>query len=217
MSYILEALQKSEKERKQDEVLVLQSVFIPRQVLPTGKNMFTSNRLWALAVLAFLVFIPGALVGWEKLSGIPLETNNLIQEITALFEHRKASIPAQQVEPATAFTTTAAPPTMGLPRTIIQQPAPPILGKDDDSPVIERKLSDIPVSANLPLSVQEEIREMKFAGHVYSENPSLRMIIINDKILHENDVIDADFRLYQITRRGVVLLYNSKRLAINIF
>jgi cytoskeletal protein RodZ len=104
-------------------------------------------------------------------------------------------------------------------RTIVQEPAPLTVtqGKDDEMSVINRKITGIPTAGQLPPSAQANVGKMKFAGHVYSEDTARRMIMINNKILREGDAIDTDFRLQEITRSGVILLYKSAPFRIDLF
>jgi general secretion pathway protein B len=227
MSYILEALQKSEKKRRREEIPALGTVFMPGQDDPVGKTASAAKRYRMFMVFALSFVLVGGLVWWGILPGVRLDSVSLRQELVSLLQNTTDSAPPQPAQvqapprqaqaPSPAVPEPAAPSPAANPQAGMHQQPAPLLVEGENLPVIERKFSDIPVSANLPPPAREAIRSMKFAGHVYSENPRLRMIIINDKILHENDAIDADFRLGEITRSGVVLLYNSQRLAINIF
>ena len=104
-------------------------------------------------------------------------------------------------------------------RTVIREPAPLTLAPENDDaiPVRGRKTFEISKSMDMSPSAQADLQKMNFAGHVYSEERDRRMIMINNKILREGDGIDTDFRLDEITRNGVVLLYHSTRIPIDLF
>lgn len=241
MSYILEALRKSEKERKQDETSVLQTIHAPRRVGPAGKDIFLSKPLrWILILLTLFVSTMGIMIWQGKLPIIQPEqqhtdtferqtpaplpdnpaTNNSLSErqTTERLQQKKTRFPSQTESKLPPRETTGQEPDIS--RTIIiQEPSPLTLtqGKDDEITDIDRKVSDIHASTELPPSVQADIQRLKFAGHVYSEDRTRRMIMINNKILREGDGIDADFRLHEITRNGVILLYGTKRFRIDLF
>jgi len=58
---------------------------------------------------------------------------------------------------------------------------------------------------DLPEDIQDRLPDLKFAGHTFAQNPSQRMIIVNDKILKEGGKIDPFTRLVEITWEGVIL------------
>jgi general secretion pathway protein B len=69
----------------------------------------------------------------------------------------------------------------------------------------------------LPLAVQRNIPEIKMEGHVYAEDPSLRMIIINNKIVREGDLVQGTLYLEKITWEGVILRHDTTRFCIDMF
>jgi len=238
MSYILEALQKSEKERKQDETPILQKIHAPRQVAPAGRNIFLLKPLrWILILLIFFALALGITIWQGRLSVIqpeqrhtdhterqvppqlpenPVINNSLSeQQPTERLQQKKTRSSSQTESRLPPGKTTAQDPDNS--GAIIQEPAPLTLtqGKDDD--IIDRKVSDLHALTELPPLVQADIQMMKFAGHVYSDDRTRRMIMINNKILREGDGIDTDFRLESITRNGVILLYKSTRFRVDLF
>ena len=241
MSYILEALRKSENERKQEENPLLQVVHTPRRVFPTEKKTVSSKLLlWILTFVILLVSTMGILIWQGQLPIFHLEQNHTDlaeQQLPAPSAESpvvEKNLPAQQEsterpQPTKVRLTqqtgenlspkTVAKGDPNIIRTIIQEPAPLTLdqGQDNEIPVIGGKVSEISTSMNLSMSVREELKKMKFAGHVYSEDRDRRMIMINNKILREGDGIDADFRLDEITKNGVILLNQSKQIRIGLF
>jgi general secretion pathway protein B len=240
MSYILEALRKSEKERKQEENPLLQAVHTPGQVFPTEKKIVSSKfLLWIFTFVLLLVSTLGVLIWRGQLPIFHLEqrhTEHVEQQIpvslpespvmekrlteqqsTEMPQRKKARLSKQTGEELSPET--AAEGDSNIIRTIIREPAPLTLarGKDDEIPAAGGKVPEISASINLSPSVQTELLKMKFAGHVYSEDRDRRMIMINNKILREGEGIDTDFRLDEITRSGVILLYQSARIRIGLF
>jgi general secretion pathway protein B len=237
MSYILDALRKSEKDRKRDETPILHAVHSSRQTVPAGKNIFSSKLLRWIVVLPALCIVtlgisihqgllpisqpkqpPADLAQQQKSAPPTAETDNSQdeQQTAERLQHDKALISTRVVNPSTkAIAEKDAAPS----RTVIQEPAPLTVtqGKDDEMSVINRKISNTSTSNQLPPSVQADVGKMKFAGHVYSEDTVGRMIMINNKILREGDTIDTEFRLQEITKSGVVLVYKSTPFRIDLF
>jgi general secretion pathway protein B len=236
MSYILDALRKSEKDRRRDETSILHAVHTPRQVVPASKNILSSTPLrWILVPIALfiaawgIVFQQGLLPihqpkqphtdsAQQQASAPPtegLETDN--NQTAERLQHEKALISAGTN--SNPPLKTIAGKDVAPSRVIVQEPAPLTVtqGKDDEMSVMNRKISGIPTAGQLPPSAQADVGKMKFAGHVYAEDTARRMIMINNKILREGDPIDTDFHLQEITGSGVILLYKSTPFRIDLF
>ncbi len=69
----------------------------------------------------------------------------------------------------------------------------------------------LPLYAELSPSLQNAIPELHFAGHTYSNDPAKRMIIVNNNILREGEKIDQDMRLVKITWEGVILEFKGRK------
>lgn len=72
----------------------------------------------------------------------------------------------------------------------------------------------LPLLEDLPAALQAEIPHLKFAGHTYSKKSSQRIIIINDKILREGDMIGPSTFLKEITWEGVTIESNNTRFRV---
>jgi len=99
------------------------------------------------------------------------------------------------------------------------EPVP--LYTEGDQPTIEplpkttpSKSASIPFLEELSASFQKQVPELKLAGHVYSTDPTLRMILINNRIVRENDIIEKDYVLDEITPEGVVLRNGDTRFRL---
>ncbi len=230
MSYILEALRKSEKERRQENIPTLQDISAPRHITPAKRSFFSSRLLQGLFVLVLLLaFAFGFMLRKNRFATALNEQASPQQNSQALSQSVDGGkIPEKQSEAELTQEVTKrsvshtapdsdAEKTQKSPR-IIREPAPLRLAPEtDDAVVINRRDSKSMRQTDLPPLVQEDLSAMKFAGHAYSEDHALRLIMINNKILHEGDAIDADLRLGEITENGVVLLYGSKHIRINLF
>ena len=78
-------------------------------------------------------------------------------------------------------------------------------------------VESIPLLKDLPFNLQASLPEMKFSGHVYSENPSLRMIMINTAVLREGDVVFTDITLLEITEDGLIMDYRGTKFRHQLF
>jgi general secretion pathway protein B len=235
MSYILEALRKSEKERKRDEIPTLQDISAPRQAARTRQKSSPSRLLRGLSALVILLTLTLGVMLARKWIATGTGGQDVIQK-------KPQSLPeVQGDENNRGGRQNLEMPGEKKPRnlsengsdtdrqriteksshdspSIIREPAPLRLApQTDDTLVFNRQNSNAVPPRDLPLAIQDDLRKMRFAGHAYSRDRALRLIMINNKILHEGDPVDVDLRLSEITENGVVLLYHARRIRINLF
>jgi len=70
---------------------------------------------------------------------------------------------------------------------------------------------------DLPLSMQKSLPNIKIDGHIYDENPSGRMVIINGAVYREKQAIPGGLTLEEITPDGVILSYHQQAFHLGIF
>lgn len=71
--------------------------------------------------------------------------------------------------------------------------------------------------SELPLSVQQSLPPVNIEGHIYDENPAMRMIIVNGKIRHEKQAVANSLKLEEITPDGVILSYQGHVFHMGVF
>jgi general secretion pathway protein B len=64
---------------------------------------------------------------------------------------------------------------------------------------------------------QTKMVELKLSGHIYSPEPSLRLIMISDRVVHEGDPIQTELLLDEIDQDGVVIRHDQARFRIKLF
>jgi len=240
MSYILEALKKSDRERKQGEIPDLQSDHALRS--GPGKRDKKSS-LWKWSLLCFLFVLAALVLSWgmqsknvaleEKISALEESVVQLKEQpvpvvapLPAAWEENEAQpvVPAPEDEtglmeeniqqPVIEEETVAQ--AMDDPRKVEQEVVPP------PQPVVEEEVVSetaeaLPLVQDLPSTVQQSLPQLKLAGHVYSKDPAKRMIMINNRICREGDLVENQLYLEQILWEGVVLRYQDIRFRMNIF
>jgi len=189
VSYILEALKKSEQERQQGDVPGLQTV----QPLLLDSSQPSKWPYVVITVLALsLVFVLGWMRPWaqqqEKLAGS--------QE--AIVERGQADIEQQ--------TSTQAQMPVAEPAVIMPQP---VIVKKQVPVEPSLSLDTVPHLRDMPSLMQQAIPNMEFAGHVYSSNPEQRSVIINGSSMAEGETVIDDLKVEQITNKGVVFSFQN--------
>jgi len=68
-----------------------------------------------------------------------------------------------------------------------------------------------PVTAmtELPLAIQQELPPLSISVHAYSAKPADRLVDINGRLLHEGDEVAPGLKLERITPDGMVLSYKG--------
>jgi general secretion pathway protein B len=199
VSFILEALKKSEQERRRERVPDLRTIHQPVAQVPRQRNWQRWGVL--LLVASNLTLVAGGLWWWQQARPAP--------ETGALASAGATGTPAA----VTAVTSGTAAPEAAV-RGAAPAATAPAHTAHRDLPYEEAPGSPVtaigpvlPVRpyAELPAAVRNQLPPMTFSFHVYSANPDRRSIIINDRRLREGDPIGNGVELLEITAEGVIV------------
>lgn len=212
MSYILDALKKSDRERQRGRAPGLNSIHEPYHPSPEDRsNRQQVKYIFTAIGIILLISIPA--MTWYSMKDF---TN---PAPSVKIEETEATNTKPEIEVLSSAPSTPPPSqiTAGSKKSILMQDQinPPQEEEIAASPP-SQKSSEIPDIGSLPVSIQTTIPELNLSGHTYSENPTQRLIIINDTILREGDKLDNTIKLIEITWTGVVLEHSGRQFAINI-
>ena len=224
MSYILEALKKSDQQRQRGAAPTLQAAQVT--VAAPKRPLFIYYGLLAAVLLG-----AGIMIGWLR----PWQPEQ----------------PPPETEPIAAPAPLTAPPEM-LSKTAQEFPAPnltragqpvPVVGaiKPNNpalvnsgtpsaaAPIPDKTMPEKPASLvgvaqeqkaipmdELPLQIRQEIPAMTVQLHAYSSNPSERLVYINSIRLLEGGSLMLGLRLEQITPDGMIFSYKGYRFKRSI-
>ncbi len=245
MSYILDALKKSEEHRRASQA---GSTFAAgdssrkegRHFKYTRVIIFTCSLLPLFLIIIFLLYFATHL-----LAPLPEITHVPEKQTTSTTE--KAPL-AEEAPLATNEKITAAPIANITPRKRKikfllpdeeqDQPAPGYQGTDEviqpapiytdaDSPLPlgvlekEREKSEqlygtVPYLEELEEGIQQTIPDMRLSGHTFSKDPARRLIVINNTIAREKDVVEHRFILERILPDSIILQSGETRFRIRI-
>jgi general secretion pathway protein B len=192
MSYILDALKKSDEERRREQGPTLQTVYRRRPQ--------SQRSSWPLIVMTAVLVMLAAGVGvylgylglWQQTEQLPKAP------LTANQPHFAGQTPLDESragEQATALTSQTAP----------KKPLAPI----------SESLTVLPY-AQLPDQARNALPAMAFSFHVYSDNPARRTIIINGRRVKEGAEVEAGLRLLEITQSGVIFSWRGYAFSIDV-
>ncbi|PCI09083.1 MAG: hypothetical protein COB77_00925 [Gammaproteobacteria bacterium] len=69
---------------------------------------------------------------------------------------------------------------------------------------------------DLPKAMQQQIPTITISAHIYSTNPLQRSIVINNKLLEEGDHIMDELSLHEITKDGAVFDFRQTRFYLAV-
>lgn len=114
--------------------------------------------------------------------------------------------PASTPQPAAETAPQPAPAAAIAPSAAAAAPAqPPEPAPAEEPPADGRVLA----LAELPAAVRAQLPKLVVSGHIWSEEPSLRLLSIDDRLLHEGGEAAPGVSLQQITPSGAVFVFKG--------
>lgn len=207
MSYILDALKKSDQQRQRSAAPTLSSA--PVAMEATKKPVY-------YGLFAVLLLGAGVAIGWlHPWQPVP-------EAIYAVEPVRVLQQPA--VTPGYGSPERVKKPVQVLPDPPPVLPAAPKIEKPQTAVASARSGVAIPVVpverpadaapralTELPASIQQEIPAMTIQFHAYSGVPANRLVSINSLMLHEGESLLPGLKLEQITVEGMIFSYKGYR------
>jgi general secretion pathway protein B len=235
MSYILDALRKSDQQRQRGATPTLLAV-------QTTEAAPKQPALLAYGLLAAVLVGAGVLIGWLR----PWQTEQAVPDRPASFAAKPIVSTPREPEPAPPAVTSqppapelqtaqaepapsemaprpkakpsahAKPQTDGPPReagaTASGRAAAPVPGRPADLAAADAAGGPPVMSmAELPPQIREALPAMTISVHGYSDNPAGRLVGINYRILREGDSVVPGLELQQITPDGMIFSYKGFR------
>ncbi len=235
MSYILDALRKSETERRQGQIPDLgqqvQLIHPPRSK-KTPVSLWVAVGLVLNAVVVAVLFWPGSgLLGERSMAGGGAD-------VVAAEPSSNAALapPVASPGPAAPQASTA------LPVAPVTEPAEPVMAMQDlpessdalrERPTIivptrniaapaaedvalnEAPAERVPHLVELPLSFQRSVPDLVFNSHIYASDPAARRVMINNSYLRVGDRFSG-IRVDRITEDGVELSKDGRRFRVGV-
>lgn len=238
MSYILDALRKSDQLRRRSGAPTLMlgqaEVAAPKRPAPLWYGVFALVLLGAGIAIGWLrpwqqgpaLPAPAASPATSPVAGtgaapaVQTPAPNPAPAMPAVTAPatQVASVPA----PAPAIAAAAAPERARSARPIESPGAPPKasaeISKKAEPPAREpSRIGDkgalppvaVMTLAELPVAIQQDLPPMSVSVHAYSARAGERLVGINSRLLHEGDEVAPGLKLEQITPDGMILSYKG--------
>ncbi|NHQ91081.1 general secretion pathway protein GspB [Janthinobacterium lividum] len=222
MSYILEALKKSQAERQLGE---LPSIHAPQVQLHDGAASGAARRtpVW-LALGGVAVAVAAALLLWQP------------WQAAATAPAAAPAVPAQAM-PAPAPVQVVVPPAVPVPAPVAVAVPPaaiaapvhharPVPEPRQESP-IPAPAPAVPVPApaaaaeetvpgmrDLPEPIQRQIPPVAIGGYIYSKNPADRLLLIDKVLRHEGEELAPGLVLEKLQPKAAIFSFKGYRYRV---
>jgi general secretion pathway protein B len=233
MSFILDALKKSENERQRQSSPALFEVKVaaPRRRFP----------LWAVA-LAVLLGVNMLVLGWVLLrdAGGGREATAANAPPSAPAPAASGAAPSGEVTVPATVTFQVNVPASSAPGVVAPSPAPPlseepllseqlpsippdydardyqpaITPEEANATAAARRAGQLPPSRDELLARGEQLPEVRLDLHVYDTDPAKRFVFLNMRKLREGESLPEGVRVDEITQGGAKLSYRGTQFAL---
>ena len=238
MSYILEALKKSEQQRELGRVPGITSVHENTAKSVSGK--------WLWLIVAILLLNAGLLVLllWPDSEPEPVTTSAPIREPVQLRRDRPAVAPlvsqppvlenpAPRVPQAARIAPLPAPPVAAPVKTettakpVLQEPAmaaavlpaqPQVKQPQVEQPprpAVKADAPALPVWPQIPTHLFQQLSgNLRLDVHVFSDQPQKSFVLINMRKYRQGEKLQEGPQLDEITAEGVILSFSGQRFRL---
>lgn len=211
MSYILDALKKSEQERGHGNIPDVQTVH------SSGLNYRSEKRAyWPYILIAAVVLNLLAIIYFivDKQSPEQVETRTAQTGVTTQAEEVAEVIVEKTEQPVTVSSSKnkiiAIDKTEPETTSAKTQPVEKTESITTETEVpAENQQPKILAFHELPESIKQNLPSFVISAHVYSSNPLQRSIVINNSFLEEGEYVLDGLILYEITPDGAVFNYQG--------
>lgn len=212
MSYILEALKKSDQQRQRSAAPTLPSASVAVEAAkqPVYYGLF-----------AVLLLVAGIAIGllrpWQAELPAP-EEKYIAARAPIQIPQQAAPIPPNappEMAKKSAHVSPNPPPVVQVSPKIEKPLAAVASAKPGAAAVPTEKPADVSPRAmpmtELPASIQQEIPAMTIQFHAYSGIAANRLVSVNSLMLHEGESLMPGLKLEQITVEGMIFSYKGYR------
>jgi len=216
MSYILDALRRSQAERSRGRVPDLHTpASSPVGHLPVAQA--GQPMAWGVWwVTGALILLAAALLLVWRWPASTEDTTNTATSTAAVAPREPAlAQPAPPTPPAPSAAAVASPPALTAFPAVEEPPATPATPATPTTPS-EPAATPIFALADLPPAVRNQLPALQLAGLTYSSNPAHRMVIVNGQVLHEGDTAAPELVLERIEAQRTVWRFQQWRYAVSL-
>ena len=200
MSYILDALNKSEQEKTDTKTPGLNTV---HQRVERNDSRGPQRWLYFFAIALTLNLL--ALGLWFAFTNSSPEIDSVNQP-----PPRTALPVVSQVSRSDTGPSSLNEPRAAAPQTASTSLPPANRGG------MTTQSRQTPSMENPPFDIRARLANIRFSSHIYAQDQALRMVVIDGQRMKEGDQLSGGIRLLNITEAGVVFTYQGDRFPIDV-
>ena len=220
MSYILEALKKSQAERQLGE---LPSIHAPQVQLNSAPDMDGARRLPVLLGVSAVCIVGAVLWVWQPWqpwqAGVPVTAPVTVPVPLAAVP---APVPAPVPVPASAPAPT--PVVVAAPAPVSVRPAPQPARPAPVASAVPIAAAPLPAAAaveevipglrDLPEPIQRQIPPIALGGYIYSKDPADRLLLIDKVLRHEGEEVAPGLVLDKLQPKAAIFSFKGYRYRV---
>jgi len=222
MSYILDALKKSERERGRGSVPNVQTIHT------AGLNYKNEKKqIWPYILIGIVALNLAALLFFiisddnkttASVAQIENPKEQIEEQADTLAEPVNPSMLSEQMLPV---TNEPAPKPESVKQPEVAAPSVAIASNKHASqnatPKTTEKNIDTAVDIHeLPSNIQQLFPEITFQAHVYSSNPAQRSVVINNQFMEEGQYVIDGLLISEITPNGVIFGFMGYQISSGV-
>lgn len=120
-------------------------------------------------------------------------------------------VPAPGAEPKLLPVPVPGPVPSPVPTAVPVLEATSVASRPEEIPPADGRVLN---PEELPASIRAQLPKLIVSGHVWSEDPSLRLLSVDDRLLREGGDAAPGVRLQEITAAGAVFVFNGWRFRV---
>jgi hypothetical protein len=206
MSYILDALNKSERERTGAKTPGLDTVHQRAEQVDSD-----SPQRWPLILAMILTLNFAVLAIWYFM---PTSREETSISNSPSYDSSFPSITQDTVTGSQAFEQPQRNASRQPPNTAEEKSI-----RESSPSDIQEELRTYPLGTKpigQPLNTSQRLAAMRFSSHIFASDKDLRMVVVDGRRMIEGDTFGDGIHLHQITEDGVVFEYRGERYPIDI-
>ena len=218
MSLILEALRKSEAERRRGDLPDLRAELPPP--IPSRRSSLRRSLPWIAAVVALCIAVALLWHPWSRGTTTP-EAAPVATAPAPSETVRLQPRPVIVARPAPAPTVESGKPPKPLPEAVVATPSPPPAATTTPEPEASATTTtppplvadaETPVNA-LPAELRKELPPLELSMHMWDPDPSRRFVILDGERHGEGDSV-GPMRIRRIDADGVLFDWQGRALRL---
>jgi general secretion pathway protein B len=216
MSYILEALKKSQAERQLGSAPTLNAV--PVGATPHGAPGASRRPAWImLGAVALVAALAAATWQFKRPAATPAAPVAVAAPATApvvVAAPPPAVVPMPPAPPL-AMVPSSSPEPRPKPAVARQPPAAPLKASAPETPPVPvAEEENLQTLRQLPEAIQRSVPPLVFGGYMYSKNPADRLLLIDKSLRHEGEEVAPGLVLEKLLPKAAVMNFKGYRYRV---